>query len=295
MPWHVLLPIAAVLAGLSRWCVIRADSLLVLRWMISLGWKVDHVVTDPPYSEWVHSRTRRPMRGCGNGTRAYSRKARGWFGRGAVVHVPLGFAHLAHEDRRVLGWAFARVSRRWILVFTDEESRHLWQADIERGGGRHVRCGKWRKLAGQPQLSGDRPAVAFESVEVAHSRTQRCRWNGGGLPAWWEGGPPECWEHRIATDRNKEGDRVHTTQKPINLMLEMLEQFTDAGEVVLDPFAGSGTTGAAALRLGRRVILIEKDPAYAEIARARLDLQDRGLSLRALKGGQQDLFDAKET
>lgn len=278
MPWHVLLPIAAVLAGLFRWCVLQADSLEVLRWMVILGWKVDHVVTDPPYSEWVHLRTRRM-------------KARDGVGRGAVAAAPLGFEHLKHQDRRVLGWAFARLARRWILVFTDDESRHCWQSDIERAGGRHVRCGKWRKLAGQPQLSGDRPAVAFESVEVAHSRTQRCRWNGGGLPAWWEGGPPECWEHQIATDRLKLGDRVHTAQKPESLMRELLEQFTDAGEVVLDPFGGSGTTGAAALRLGRRVILIEKDPAYAEIARRRLDLQNRGMSLRALKGTQRDLFE----
>jgi hypothetical protein len=291
MPWQLLGEIAAVLLGVRRWCVVQADALDVLRWMVSLRWMVDHVVTDPPYSLWVHSRQRRMLRGAGRGTRANTKKARDGIGRGEVGFAPLGFEHLRHEDRRVLAWAFSRLARRWILVFTDEESRHLWQADLERAGGRHVRCGKWHKLAGQPQLSGDRPAVSYEAVEVAHARGQRCRWNGGGLPAWWESGPPECWEHQIATDRCKLGDRVHSAQKPESLMREMIEQFTDPGEVVLDPCAGSGTTGAAALRRGRRVILIEKDPGYAEIAWKRLDLQDRGMSLRALRGNQQDLFE----
>ena len=62
----------------------------------------------------------------------------------------------------------------------------------------------------------------------------------------------------------------HPSQKPLKLMQALIELTTQPGQTVLDPFAGSGTTGLAAQRLGRRAILMERDPAYAEMARRRL-------------------------
>lgn len=63
---------------------------------------------------------------------------------------------------------------------------------------------------------------------------------------------------------------IHNTVKPLALMRWLIRLVTKPGDIVLDPFGGSGTTGAAALLEGRRVILVERDPRYAEIARARL-------------------------
>lgn len=62
----------------------------------------------------------------------------------------------------------------------------------------------------------------------------------------------------------------HPTEKPVPLLLELLESSSRAGEVVLDPFAGVGSTGVAALLAGRKAVLCELDPAYIEIAAARL-------------------------
>jgi site-specific DNA-methyltransferase (adenine-specific) len=73
-------------------------------------------------------------------------------------------------------------------------------------------------------------------------------------------------------------------------MLELVELFTDAGELVLDPFCGSGTTGVACLRLGRRFIGIEKDEGFARIATERLEAESQGLTLRAARAGQMPLF-----
>ena len=272
--------IQGVLEGRARWCVVQGDCLDILPTLPPRC--VDHVITDPPYSEHVHSKQRRMLRGRG-GWVADGQAA----GRGQIGFVPLGFDALHAKTRRACGVFFPRVARRWILVFHDLESGHLWGADLERAGGRHVRSGIWRKIANQPQLTGDRPAVGCEGVEVAHVRNARLRWNGGGLPAFWE--------HAIATDRNGKGDRVHTTQKPLSLLLEMVEQFTDPGDLVLDPFAGASTTGVACIRLGRRFIGIERDPTYAHTSRDRVAAESDGISLSDARSGQQPLFPQETT
>jgi modification methylase len=70
--------------------------------------------------------------------------------------------------------------------------------------------------------------------------------------------------------KDAEGRKLHSTQKPEALLHRVVLATTKPGEVILDPFFGTGTTGAAAKRLGRHYIGIERDPAYAEAARARI-------------------------
>jgi len=66
------------------------------------------------------------------------------------------------------------------------------------------------------------------------------------------------------------GVKLHPTQKPAALLYRILAASTRPGDVVLDPFFGTGTTGEAAIRLGRHWIGIEKEPVYIEAARKRL-------------------------
>lgn len=73
----------------------------------------------------------------------------------------------------------------------------------------------------------------------------------------------------------------HGCTKPVPLMRDLASSFTDPGDVILDPFAGSGTTGVAALAEGRRVILCERVPEYAEIARRRCEAAAQGTDWRA--------------
>jgi DNA modification methylase len=69
----------------------------------------------------------------------------------------------------------------------------------------------------------------------------------------------------------KGGAKVHSTQKPEALLYRVILSSTNPGDLVLDPFFGSGTTGAVAKRLGRRWIGIEKDASYVKAARRRID------------------------
>jgi hypothetical protein len=72
----------------------------------------------------------------------------------------------------------------------------------------------------------------------------------------------------------------HPTQKPRLLMAELVELFSQPGEVIADPFMGSGTTGVAAINAGRAFVGIERNPAYFDIACRRI----------AQAHGQQQLF-----
>jgi modification methylase len=79
---------------------------------------------------------------------------------------------------------------------------------------------------------------------------------------------PICSGHERL--RTASGDKVHPTQKPEALLYRVIMSSTKPGDVILDPFFGSGTTGAVARRLGRHFIGIERDKTYAGHALARI-------------------------
>lgn len=143
-----------------------------------------------------------------------------------------------------------KVSSRWVLASCDW--RHAAHAEDYRLPV--VRCGVWVKPNGAPQFSGDRPGTGWEAVLILHRKGKK-RWNGGGHRA--------VWIHNICASE-------HPTGKPLPLLLEWIEQFTDPGDIVLDPFCGSGTTLVAAKMLGRKYIGIEIEEKYCKIAEERL-------------------------
>ena len=211
---------------------------------------VDHVITDPPYSEHVHSKSRA-------GSRTLDRTG---FIADYSRAVDFGFDPVTEALRA--GIAAIR-AHRWTLVFSDVESAHLWSAALVCGGLDYVRTGAWVKLNGTPQFTGDRPGVGFEAVTICHPKGRK-RWNGGGLPA--------LWTHAVVKNHPGQADtRLHPTQKPIGLLIEQVEQFTDPGDLILDPFMGSGTTLVAAKQLGRRAIGVELEEKWAEVAVKRLE------------------------
>jgi site-specific DNA-methyltransferase (adenine-specific) len=278
--------IGDVLSGQAQWCVLEADCSEVLPMLPHLS--VDHVITDPPYGVHVHSLQRRVMTGP---HRQFARQ-RGGIGKDLLYHgnpvvQELGFAALSPALRRLTAMLAARVARRWLVIKSDMEGVTDWKTDLQATGARWVRFGVWWKENAQPQLSGDRPGQGTEGFAIAHSRGQRMRWNAGGKHG--------RWMHAIATDRNRTGERVHTTQTPLPLWLEIVEDFTDPGDLVLDPFCGSGSLGITCVRLGRRYLGMDngKDAQgkpWAEWAREGIAAEEQGLSRGAARAGQLGLF-----
>ena len=265
-----LLEMLEVLAGQRRWALLTSDNQDVLPLLPDLG--VDHVITDPPYEAEAHTLYRRVKKpGTIGGMK--------WGGHDdrAAVAQPIEFSPISEEERAASGLQFGRLARRWALAFCQVEACQKWRSAIEAGGHDYVRTGIWTKPDAQPQLSGDRPGHGYESICITHAPGRK-RWNGGGRKA--------VFDHV-----RDQGKAPHPPTKPLPLMLELVELFTDPGDLILDPFAGSSTTGVACLRLGRRFIGIERDPAYAKTSRERLTAETQGLTLRDFRAGQLPLLE----
>lgn len=228
------------------WRLIRGDCLDPTTGLASLADKsVDHVITDPPYEAEAHTQGRRCFSG-----------ASGEYAKGGVGERPLDFDPITDDLRGAIGREVARVSRRWAVVFCQVEAAMKWRSALVDGGSVYRRAGVWVKPGAAPQFTGDRPGMGYETLVICHS-PGRSTWNSGG-------------KHGVWTFSPQSADRQHTTQKPLPLMEALVRDFTDPGELVCDPFAGSGTTGVACIRLGRRFVGWEKDPRYHAIAVKRL-------------------------
>jgi hypothetical protein len=218
---------------------------------------VDHIICDPPYDEKTH---------------AGARTQRGCVGKsgGAVIEIP--FRSFEASLPAFTGEAL-RVASRWVVAFATLEMMGDYQV---AAGDAWIRAGIWRRTDGAPQFTGDRPAPPGDAIAIMH-RAGRKRWNGGGRHAFWS-----CGVER--------DNRVHPTQKPISLMRDLIRDFTDPGDLILDPFAGSGTTGVAATQLGRRFVGYEIDENYARIANERIAAAAKGQDVQSYREGQGTLF-----
>jgi hypothetical protein len=198
----------------------------------------DVMITDPPYSEHVHKNA--TSQSVGGGAR----------------NRDLGFVFLASELREWTCQLAAKIPR-WSVIFTDIEGAHHWHTGLKSAGATYIRTIPWVRWS-MPQLSGDRPPQGCELIILAHGKSKgRKSWNG-----------PGNLTHLAHTCLRGEGK--HKTEKPLDMMLDLVQWFSNPGETVIDPFAGSGTTGLASRILGRNFVGSEMDPNWASKADERI-------------------------
>lgn len=197
---------------------------------------VDLVLTDPPYTERTHKN-------------AKSNRAVGSGRSDIKFHAFTDTALTA-----ALGEA-GRLTRGWVIATLDYA--HAFKLEQAPPVGLKVpRIGVWVKTNPMPQISADRPAQGWEAIAYMHRDDTKIAWNGGG-------------KHGNFVLPTAQGFG-HPTSKPVSMLETMVERFTNPGGVVLDPFAGSGSTLRAAKNLGRKAIGFEIEERYCEIAAQRL-------------------------
>ena len=218
---------------------------------------VDHVICDPPYEARLHAAKAHLSdlrKDSGPELRAIDFDA--------IDPIREQFSEIA-----------AASCTGWFIAFCTIEGARPWADCINASAMKYKRACVWVKPDSTPQLNGQGPAQGAEIFV--------CAWAGTGHAKWNAGGKRGVYTHLV---NNAERTGLHPTEKPRKLMAAIIKDFTNPGQLICDPFMGSGTTGVAAVQLGRNFIGIEKDPKYFELACDRLDKAQRQGSLFEVAG-----------
>ncbi|CAN7604528.1 DNA-methyltransferase [Bosea sp. LjRoot237] len=205
---------------------------------------VSHVISDPPYEAFMHEakfRHRKHLRTDG----------------GNELEA-LNFASI-DEIRKPFTVTSSGLCGGWFIAFCTPEGVGRWADEINATQLKYKRACVWVKPDSTPQLNGQGPAMGAENFV--------CAWGGKGHAKWNAGGKRGVYTHLTNPPSR---DHRHPTEKPVSLMRELLQDFTNPGETILDPFMGSGTTGVTCAKMGRKFIGVELDPKYFDVACERI-------------------------
>ncbi len=235
--------IPTITSPCGRLILYRGDNLVVLPQLAERT--VDAVITDPPYgfgrpgSEGFQTHVVKHGTFKGIGDYAWNREL-------PLEWIPLA-ARLLRPGGAMIAWTDA--------VRTET----LWNAFLA-GGVHPLRKLYWWKYSAPPNFRKNFPSHIEEAV---FGRVE------GRVLAWHhrEAMSPLIRESFLIPQSESTG---HPTQKPLEVMRRCIAPVTNPGHVVLDPFMGSGSTGVAALRMGRSFIGIERDESYFKAAADRL-------------------------
>lgn len=203
--------------------------------------QVDAVICDPPYSERTASGYKTNPE--------WSREI------GSQPGVEYGF--ITEQDvADFVGWWWRRC-RHWMLVFGDHVSARWWESSLSQAGAYVFAPLPYIRTDGAPRFVGDGPTSLTDWLVVARHRSTTA--NGsprrGSRPGWYQG---SCRRGEV------------TGAKDLRAMRQIVGEYTLPGDLVCDPFSGSGTTARACVTEGRRFVGAERDPGTYRVAMDRL-------------------------
>lgn len=202
---------------------------------------VDHIIGDPPYEDELHKAIGRIKRNDGQD-----------------MITDLGFDGV-NASRAEIARAAVRAASGWVILFTLAEGVRAWRDDLQAAEAKWDTTCFWIKPDASPRFNGQGAARGAECFVTC--------WAGKGYRKWNAGGKRGVYTHCVNTGRQGE----HPTEKPVPLMKEIVADFTAPGQLVCDPFMGSGTTGVACIAGGRRFVGIEQNPKWFDLACRRIE------------------------
>lgn len=184
---------------------------------------------------------------------------------GGLRSLDKGIADSAPVDVPALAAEFIRLATDSIYVWCSDEQYTAWTMAF-KGAGLTTRICAWWKSNPSP-MNGERLWLSALELCVYARKPKAAHFRHCGHPVWK--GPVERVEG-------------HATPKPIWLMREQVAASVPVGGRVLDPFAGSGSTGVACVQTGRRFVGIEMDASHAALARKRIADAQSQLTLESV-------------
>lgn len=216
--------------------------------------KVDAVVTDPPYGE----------------TSLEWDKTVEWLPRAVDVLLDSGsiwvfgtLRHLMSLEFRSCGLAMSQdviwEKHNGTNCFTDRFRR------VHEQAAQFYKVGKWNSVFKKPLFTNDATA------KTVRRKNRPPQWGdiGGSSYESFDGGPKMM--RSVMFCRSCHGYAEHPTQKPVDVIVPLIEYSTDTRGTILDPFMGSGTTGVASVRTDRKFIGVEKELKYFDVAIRRIE------------------------
>lgn len=203
---------------------------------------IDHVISDPPYEDELHA---------GAAEQRITRND------GREMYGNLGFDGI-NDSRSEFSRLIVGASNGWAILFSLAEGVRAWRDDLQACGAKWDTTLAWIKPDASPRFNGQGAARGFECAVTA--------WCGKGFRSWNGGGRRGVFTHSVNTGRQGE----HPTEKPLPLMMDLVSLYSQPEQIICDPFCGSGTTGVAAVKLGRRFIGIEQQEQWFDLSRRRI-------------------------
>ena len=186
-------------------------------------------------------------------------------------------------------WRSSGAIQRVGSEFFKLRNRITWEREKGRGAKAN-----WKNAAEDIWYFTVSDAFTFNLDAVKQRRSVLAPYKDNGTPKDWDETadgnfrdthPSNIWTDITVPFWSMPENTDHPTQKPEKLLAKIILASTNAGDLIVDPFAGSGTTAVAAKKLGRDFVAIESDESYCLLAAKRLELAQNDRSIQGFEDG----------
>lgn len=259
-------------------CVIKGDCMEIM-WDIPHS-SVDLMIVDPPYNMYKkfgsEEFTRQSME-------EYEKYTRSWIERALPLLKKTASVYVCCD------WFSGITIGAALADYFVLRNRITWQREKGRGALKNWKNGMedvWFASVGDDYY--------FDVNAVKQRKKVIAPYRKDGVPKDWqeENGekfrytfPSNFWDDVTVPYWSMPENTPHPTQKPEKLLAKIILASSRPGDLVFDPFGGSGSTAVTAKKLGRRYLTIEKDEKYCAMAAYRLEKADSDKSVSGMKGG----------